>query len=161
MRFIWAVTLAGIFFAGERAAAQELISKDDIKNTILGPTRAIGKKQRTAVNLPTITFEFNSASLTPQGRQQLDLLAEAIKEVGLTQQTFTIEGYTDAAGSPDYNQNLSERRAVAAKEYLVSQAGIDPVQIKPVGFGKSRLLPDKPVLAPEQRRIEFVVGTTP
>ena len=74
---------------------------------------------------------------------------------------MTIEGHTDASGSETYNQELSERRAASAKDYLVSQGGLDPSQLNTIGFGKSRPLPDKPDLAPEQRRIEVVVGTVP
>ena len=96
--------------------------------------------------------------MTRQGEQQLDILASAVKEVGLSQQVLTIEGHTDASGGEAYNQNLSERRAASAKSYLVSQGGLEPSLLNTIGFGKSRPLPDKPELAPEQRRIEVVVG---
>ena len=159
MRAIMMLAAASLLFGTGAAVGQELISKDEIKATLLGPTRAIGKKQRTAVDLPTVTFDFNSAALTRQGEQQLDILASAVKEIGLAQEVLTIEGHTDASGSESDNQNLSERRAASAKDYLVSQGGLDPVHLNTIGFGKSRPLPDKPELAPEQRRIEVVVGT--
>lgn len=158
MRAIAILATASMFLGAGAALGQELISKEEIKASLLGPTRAIGKKQRTAVDLPTVTFDFNSAALTRQGEQQLDILASAVKEVGLSQQVLTIEGHTDASGSEAYNQNLSERRAASAKSYLVSQGGLEPSLLNTIGFGKSRPLPDKPELAPEQRRIEVVVG---
>jgi outer membrane protein OmpA-like peptidoglycan-associated protein len=161
MRAIVMLAAGSVLLGMGAAAGQELISKDAIKASLLGPTRAIGKKQRAAVDLPTVTFDFNSAALTTQGEQQLDILASAVKEIGLAQQTLTIEGHTDASGSETYNQELSERRAASAKDYLVSQGGLDPSQLNTIGFGKSRPLPDKPDLAPEQRRIEVVVGTVP
>ena len=158
MRAIAILATASMFLGAGAALGQELISKEEIKASLLGPTRAIGKKQRTAVDLPTVTFDFNSAALTRQGEQQLDILASAVKEVGLSQQVLTIEGHTDASGGEAYNQNLSERRAASAKSYLVSQGGLEPSLLNTIGFGKSRPLPDKPDLAPEQRRIEVVVG---
>ena len=158
MRAMAILATASMFLGMGAASSQELISKEEIKASLLGPTRAIGKKQRTAVDLPTVTFDFNSAALTSQGEQQLDILASAVKEVGLSQQVLTIEGHTDASGGEAYNQNLSERRAASAKSYLVSQGGLEPSLLNTIGFGKSRPLPDKPELAPEQRRIEVVVG---
>ena len=158
MRAMAILATASMFLGMGAASSQELISKEEIKASLLGPTRAIGKKQRTAVDLPTVTFDFNSAALTRQGEQQLDILASAVKEVGLSQQVLTIEGHTDASGGEAYNQNLSERRAASAKSYLVSQGGLEPSLLNTIGFGKSRPLPDKPELAPEQRRIEVVVG---
>ena len=158
MRAMAILATASMFLGMGAASSQELISKEEIKASLLGPTRAIGKKQRTAVDLPTVTFDFNSAALTSQGEQQLDILASAVKEVGLSQQVLTIEGHTDASGGEAYNQNLSERRVASAKSYLVSQGGLEPSLLNTIGFGKSRPLPDKPDLAPEQRRIEVVVG---
>ena len=158
MRAMAIVAATSMFLGAGAASSQELISKEEIKASLLGPTRAIGKKQRTAVDLPTVTFDFNSAALTRQGEQQLDLLASAVKEVGLSQQVLTIEGHTDASGGEAYNQNLSERRAASAKSYLVSQGGLESSLLNTIGFGKSRPLPDKPDTAPEQRRIEVVVG---
>src|SRR3954447_19422350 len=141
MRAIVMLAAASLFLGIGAAAGQELISKDAIKATLLGPTRAIGKKQRAAVDLPTVTFDFNSAALTTQGEQQLDILASAVKEIGLAQQTLTIEGHTDASGSETYNQELSERRAASAKNYLVSQGGHDPVPPDTNGVRKRLALP--------------------
>src|SRR5215213_3376761 len=104
MRAIVMLAAGSVLLDMGAAAGQELISKDAIKASLLGPTRAIGKKQRAAVDLPTVTFDFNSAALTTQGEQQLDILASAVKEIGLAQQTLTIEGHTDASGSETYNQ---------------------------------------------------------
>ena len=99
MRAIMMLAAASLLFGTGAAVGQELISKEEIKATLLGPTRAIGKKQRTAVDLPTVTFDFNSAALTRQGEQQLDILASVVKEIGLAQEVLTIEGHTDASGS--------------------------------------------------------------
>jgi outer membrane protein OmpA-like peptidoglycan-associated protein len=153
------VVLASLLIAWSGGAgADELVSKQVILESLLGQSRSIGKQQRRAVDLPTVTFEFNSASLTPQGRRQLEIVAEALKEGSLVNQRITIQGHTDAHGDDGYNMMLSEKRALVAKDFLVSAAGIEPSQLTAVGLGRTHLLPDKPKFAPEQRRIEVVVG---
>lgn len=55
------------------------------------------------------------------------------------------EGHTDAKGSADYNQKLSERRAEAVRQYLIAQFALDKSRLTAKGFGKTRLLdPTKP-----------------
>src|SRR5437763_290901 len=53
---------------------------------------------------------------------------------------IVVSGHTDAVGTPDYNQKLSERRTDAARQYLISQHGIDGSRLIAKGFGKSQLL---------------------
>ena len=50
---------------------------------------------------------------------------------------FQLAGHTDADGSDDYNQNLSERRAKRVIEWLVSN-GIDADRLDAVGYGETR-----------------------
>jgi OOP family OmpA-OmpF porin len=72
-----------------------------------------------------------------------------------------IGGHTDSVGSVGYNQGLSQRRAEAVRQYLISQ-GAKPEQIVAKGYGKSQLLinPEKTSDDRElNRRVEFkVVG---
>jgi peptidoglycan-associated lipoprotein len=51
--------------------------------------------------------------------------------------TFTIEGHCDERGTREYNLALGERRANAAKNFLVS-LGVDPARISVVSYGKER-----------------------
>ena len=82
------------------------------------------------------------------------------------------EGYTDSLGSPDYNLDLSQRRADSVKEYLVNVMGINPAQVETRGYGASKfLVAPRPVIAnsPEEqmeierqrpnRRVVIVVHT--
>ncbi|TWI70135.1 OOP family OmpA-OmpF porin [Pseudoduganella lurida] len=82
----------------------------------------------------TELFEFNSAKL--QGSQpKLDDVARVLNEnQSLT--GITITGYTDRIGSDQYNQKLSERRAAAAKEYLVSK-GVAADRLTTQGKGEA------------------------
>ena len=79
-------------------------------------------------------FDFDRASLKPEGRATLDALAARIGSSGYD--SVAIVGHADRIGSAPYNQQLSERRAQVLGEYLVSQ-GIDAQRIVASGVGSS------------------------
>jgi outer membrane protein OmpA-like peptidoglycan-associated protein len=92
-----------------------------------------------------IPFEFNSDKLTTEAMLTLKRLGAALKDPRLSNYKFKIAGHTDAKGSAEYNQKLSERRAASVRNYLVFQYDIDSDRIETVGFGKSQLAdPTKP-----------------
>ena len=64
-------------------------------------------------------FAFDKSVLKPEGKTMLDGLVSKIG--GATSDTITVTGHTDRFGSNAYNQKLSERRAQAVKDYLVSK----------------------------------------
>ena len=65
------------------------------------------------------------------------LQAQAQYFAQFSQLTFTIEGHCDERGTREYNVALGERRANAAKNYLVG-LGVDPARIRTVSYGKER-----------------------
>ena len=67
---------------------------------------------------------------------------------------FSIEGHTDSVGSETSNLRLSERRARAAKSYLV-KLGVNAARLAIVGRGESRPLPGEPHDSKKQRRIQM------
>jgi OOP family OmpA-OmpF porin len=79
-------------------------------------------------------FDFDSASLKPEGRATLDALAARIGSSGYD--SVAIVGHADRIGPAQYNQQLSERRAKVLGEYLVGQ-GIDAQRIVASGVGSS------------------------
>src|SRR6266478_3452801 len=115
-------------------------------------------------------FAYDSADLQPGAIAQLQKLGTLIKRN--PKATFSVEGYTDSLGSPDYNLDLSQRRADSVKEYLVNVMGINPAQIETKGYGASKFLiapRPVPVNSPEEqmeidrqrpnRRVVIVVHT--
>jgi outer membrane protein OmpA-like peptidoglycan-associated protein len=115
-------------------------------------------------------FPYDSADLQASAISQLQKLGTLIKRN--PRATFTVEGYTDSLGAPDYNLELSQRRADSVKQYLVDIMGIDPAQIQTRGYGASKfLVPPRPVAlgSPEEqaeierqrpnRRVVIVVHT--
>jgi len=81
-----------------------------------------------------LLFDFDRAVLRPAGQSKLDELAGELKGAKVDHVAAT--GYAGRIGSESYNQNLSERRAQAVKDYLV-QKGIDPQRAQTEGKGES------------------------
>lgn len=78
-------------------------------------------------------FAFDKATLKPEGMAMLDDLVR--QSAGLTYESIVLTGHADRFGSSDYNQALSERRATAVKDYLVSK-NILATRIEAVGHGE-------------------------
>ena len=80
-----------------------------------------------------VLFEFDSSDITGEGKGILDANAVALKKYSTW--TITIEGHSDERGTAEYNLALGERRAVAARAYLVS-LGIPGERLRTVSYGK-------------------------
>jgi outer membrane protein OmpA-like peptidoglycan-associated protein len=117
------------------------------------PPRAEPKPAPKALSLP-VQFKFDSADILPQARAQLDALAEGIRLLPASQRVI-VEGHTDSTGSDAYNLQLSKRRALAVKMYLVSVHGIDESRLRAEGYGKYRPLSEENPYAAENRRVQF------
>ncbi len=115
--------------------------------------RADSKTAASALSLP-VRFAFDSAEILPAARTQLDALAKGIKLLA-PGSIVTVEGHTDATGSPAYNLELSRNRARAVRDYLVHEHGIDAARLKTVGYGPSQPLEDTDPYAAINRRVQF------
>jgi peptidoglycan-associated lipoprotein len=78
-------------------------------------------------------FDLDSSELTSAGRAALDENASTLKRN--TSWAITIEGHCDERGTAEYNLALGERRAVAARTYLVS-LGVPADRLRTVSYGK-------------------------
>ena len=114
---------------------------------------AEGKQRSTDLD---ILFELNSSILTPDAERQLDQLAAAMQSKKLRLSRFRIAGHTDASGSGEYNQTLSERRAVAVKEYLIASRKIEAARLEAIGWGEERLKDPLNPAGAVNRRVEIV-----
>lgn len=110
----------------------------------------------SALSLP-VQFEFDSATILPAARQQLDALAAGIRLLP-PDRPVIIEGHTDGTGEAVYNLDLSRRRAAAVKAYLVEVCGAEAPRLRTVGFGESRPIESSDPLAARNRRVEFRGG---
>ncbi len=106
-------------------------------------------------------FSYDSADVQPGAASQLQKLGTLIQRN--PRATFSVEGYTDSFGTPEYNLDLSRRRAESVKMYLVQAMGINPAQIETHGYGSTKfhVSPNGSIDAQrENRRVEIVVHTT-
>jgi outer membrane protein OmpA-like peptidoglycan-associated protein len=109
------------------------------------------------VNMSDVLFDFNQYTLKPGAREKLAKVSGILLAYpGLQLQ---VEGYTDNIGSDQYNQKLSEQRADAVRDYLVSQ-GVSQAGISAAGYGKSDPVSDNSTSAgrAENRRVQLVVS---
>ncbi|MET0640837.1 MAG: OmpA family protein [Hyphomicrobium sp.] len=111
-------------------------------------------RQTTAKGI--INFERAKADLTSDSTQTLRDLSQIANECPSFR--IQIEGHTDAEGTDERNQRLSDRRARAVADFL-SQNGVDSRRLSTVGYGASRPIADNatPEGRAKNRRIEFTV----
>jgi len=102
-----------------------------------------------------ITFEFDSADLTEQGRILLNELAAAVKSETLVESRFLIAGHTDARGDPRYNLDLSKKRAVSVIHYLSRYHGISAERFDAAGYGSTKLVFQDRPFDRRNRRVEI------
>ncbi|MDZ7363592.1 MAG: peptidoglycan-associated lipoprotein Pal [candidate division KSB1 bacterium] len=85
--------------------------------------------------LQTIYFDFDRYELTPEALQTLADNARVLK--AHPDARVMIEGHCDERGTVEYNLALGDKRAKAAKDYLIS-LGVNPAQISTISYGKER-----------------------
>ncbi len=113
----------------KKAVAEEetlpVVEKTGVKETVL-----------VAINLSDTHFDFDSAAINPSAKAILREHIQILKEN--PKATIRVSGYTSAMGTEEYNQKLSERRAVSVREFLLKEGGIAPGRITTVGYGETR-----------------------
>lgn len=100
-------------------------------------------------NLPNLTlvieFDFNSDRIRPQSYPAIARIADALSHPVLLGYRFLVAGHTDAKGARDYNFDLSQRRANAVVEALVTTFKIEPDRLGALGLGEEQLrAPESP-----------------
>lgn len=100
-----------------------------------------------------ITFETDSAALTQRSREQLDVVAAALKNQRLRDFRFEVAGHADSRGVAAANQVLSQRRAQSVRQYLVVQHDIPEPRLQAVGKGDTEPMNARNIAAPENRRV--------
>ena len=83
----------------------------------------------------TILFDTNKDTFKQQTYPVLLAISAILKEYPSSK--FSIEGHTDSDGSNEFNERLSDSRAMAVKKYLVEQ-GIDEFRLSAIGYGESK-----------------------
>ncbi len=175
-----AAALASTVFGGAPARADADYSPAEVEEFLrgeldLGKTRGLGKMKRLCIGTAAecdgsgatpaaaaapaprsydlvVTFDFDSANLTAQAKENLRVFSSVAMRREFTDLAFTLEGHTDAVGDETYNLDLSERRAAAVKAFLAT-LGIEADRIEARGYGEARPRREDPY-DPDNRRVE-------
>jgi outer membrane protein OmpA-like peptidoglycan-associated protein len=127
--------------ARAQAEAEQIRKRAEAEvNRLEAALGQVAETRRTALGLVMnlgsdyLKFEFDKAELRPEDRELLSRIAGIL----LTSQDYTVSvnGHTDDVGSEAYNQDLSEQRARAVRDYLV-KAGVPADIVSVTGHGKS------------------------
>lgn len=105
-------------------------------------------------------FDFDKSFLRPEGKATLNELVNDMGDLN-TVAEITAVGHTDAIGTDEYNQGLSERRAASVKDYLVDQ-GVPAERIETMGMGESQPVATNETREGRQknRRVEVTIKGT-
>jgi OOP family OmpA-OmpF porin len=138
-------TLGIVFAFGGRAKparAPEPRAKVPEKVVILAAEPKVEEKVMVAAAEPAVVilafedihFDFDKSTLKPEAQIILKRSIQLLKDNPNAQ--IRIAGYTSASGTAEYNQKLSERRANAVREYLISEGIITPDRLTIIGYGE-------------------------
>ena len=123
------------------------------------PASAVLTPRKKASASLLITFETNSSQLTARSKEQLDVVAAALKNDRLKDFSFEVEGHADARGAADANKLLSQQRAESVRDYLVGTHSISEARLRAVGKGDTEPMNTRDVAAAENRRVTITTIT--
>jgi outer membrane protein OmpA-like peptidoglycan-associated protein len=143
------------------------MTEDDIAfvKRVRGQTRSLSLDERDhmtaiATKRPKvdldINFDYNSAALTAKAEPQLNNLGKALTSSEMVGSVVMLGGHTDAKGSDNYNQMLSERRAETVKRFLIQNYHLPAANLVSAGYGKKGPKNPNDPFAAENRRVEIV-----
>jgi outer membrane protein OmpA-like peptidoglycan-associated protein len=112
-------------------------------------------KDKPSVDIE-ISFDYNSDVVGPKALRPLLALGSALSNEQLRGAIFFVNGHTDAKGSAEYNQDLSERRAEAVKRVLIEEFRLPANTLIAVGYGKTQFKNKADPFARENRRVQIV-----
>jgi outer membrane protein OmpA-like peptidoglycan-associated protein len=148
----------------QRLRAQAEQEKNVIRQQMLQQLNTIMETRETArgliMNMSDVLFDFGKYSLKSDAREKLAKTAGIV--LGHPGLSLQIEGYTDNVGSDEYNLKLSQQRADAVRDFLISQ-GIQPGSVTARGFGKTNPIAPNDTAQGRQknRRVQIVVAGAP
>jgi outer membrane protein OmpA-like peptidoglycan-associated protein len=143
------------------AKAQAEAEKTELRTQVLMQFNAILQTRDSArglsVNMSDVLFDTAKYSLRPLAREKLAKVAGIV--AGHPGLSLDVEGHTDSVGGDDYNQQLSEHRGSAVRDFLVQQ-GMAEKSVTSRGFGKTQPVASNDTAAGRQqnRRVELVIS---
>jgi outer membrane protein OmpA-like peptidoglycan-associated protein len=145
----------------EQQLQQALKDREALRASLLLQFNAILATRDTArglvVNMSDVLFDTGKFTLRPLAREKLAKISGIV--LAYPSLLLAIEGHTDSVGSDSYNQDLSEKRAEAVRDYLAKQS-IPMASMTAQGFGKTQPVSSNDTAEGRQqnRRVELVVS---
>src|SRR6266571_3878638 len=145
----------------EQLRQQAEKEKQELRARLLQQLNTILSTRDTArgliANMSDVLFKTGSFELLPGARERLAKISGIV--LAYPSLHLQVEGHTDSVGGEDYNQQLSEHRAEAVRDYLVQQ-GISAPSIEAKGFGKTEPIAsnETPEGRQQNRRVELVLS---
>lgn len=144
--------IAAAYFLGNSGKKTEIIEKEN--TIIVHDTVYTEKIEELETEFNAAKFEKGETELNDEAKFILHDLATLLKKN--PEVKLKVEGHSSAEGTPAFNQNLSENRAKATVDFLISQ-GVEESRLSYEGFGSSKLKNTENPMAEENRRTEFIV----
>jgi outer membrane protein OmpA-like peptidoglycan-associated protein len=116
------------------------------------------EKRGLVVNLASsVLFDSGKSELKPASYSVMNEVVKLMQDY--PENKILIEGHTDSYGSNAYNKKLSEKRAQAVSNVLVSKYAVDSKRLKAVGYGEEKPLADNKTAAgrEQNRRVEIII----
>ena len=104
-----------------------------------------------------VYFGFNSTELDMASKNDLDELGLALESEALRPYRYLVSGNTDSRGSDEYNQRLSEQRAMAVRDYVLGRYDVPPDRLIAFGWGETRPKDPANPAARINRRVEVTL----
>ncbi|MES9969628.1 MAG: OmpA family protein [Candidatus Thiodiazotropha sp.] len=135
---------------------ENALAKAEALRKELEDLQALKTERGIVLTLGDVLFSTGKTELLPGAMTTIDKLASFLAEY--PDKTVLVEGHTDNVGTDEYNQNLSERRAISVKNALM-QAGVDGSRIDTMGLGETQPITDNSTSAGrlKNRRVEIVI----
>jgi OmpA-OmpF porin, OOP family len=103
-----------------------------------------------------VQFNPDSPIIRPESYRTLGRIADVLSDPALLRNGFLVVGHTGATGRRDFNLTLSQRRADAVRDVLVTTFRISPKRISAIGLGEEQLLDAVHPAAPVNQQIQIV-----
>jgi outer membrane protein OmpA-like peptidoglycan-associated protein len=145
----------------DRQRQDAIRQKEEMRARLLAQLNQVLQTRDTVrgliVSMPDVLFDFNKYTLKPEARERLARISGIV--LAYPDLKLQIEGYTDSIGSDEYNQTLSEKRAAAVRDYLVS-SGVSMNNVAAQGMGKANPIADNSTASGRKlnRRVEMIVS---
>ena len=125
---------AGLVFAfGGKTPKYAETAEPEMKPEMKSEPKA--EEKVIVIALEDVHFDFDKSTLTKEAQVILKRNIQVLKENPKAK--VRIAGYTSASGTEEYNQELSERRANAVKEYLIKEGIVTPDRLTEIGYGET------------------------